>query len=68
MSKPSGCPWPEANFQGGRRMARGLAAIDGSRKESEFPLEFEEPHLITLGFAYEERARFAGGAYAPALD
>ena len=49
------------------RMARGLAELDPARRESEFSLEFEDGSLITLGFAYEERARFAGGAYAAAL-
>ncbi len=49
------------------RMARGLAETDPARKESEFALELEDGSLITLGFAYEARARFAGGAYAPAL-
>ena len=28
---------------------------------------WEDGSFITLGLAYEERARFAGGAYAPAL-
>jgi ParB family transcriptional regulator, chromosome partitioning protein len=49
------------------RMYRDLARLDGSRKESEFALEFEEPSLVTLGFAYEQKGRFSGGAYAPAL-
>jgi ParB family chromosome partitioning protein len=49
------------------RMAQGLVDLDPTRKESEFALEFEEPHLVTLGCAYQQRARFAGGAYAPAL-
>jgi len=49
------------------RMYRDLARLDGARKESEFALEFEEPSLVTLGFAYEEKGRFSGGAYAPAL-
>ena len=49
------------------RMARGLAELDPSRRENEFALELEEGALVTLGFAYDERARFAGGAYAPAL-
>jgi len=49
------------------RMARGLAELDPGRKESEFTLELEDGSLVTLGFAYEERPRFAGGAYAPAL-
>jgi ParB family transcriptional regulator, chromosome partitioning protein len=49
------------------RMFRELARLDGSRKESEFSLEFEEPSLVTLGFCYEQRGRLSGGAYAPAL-
>lgn len=49
------------------RMARGLAEVDGSRPESDFALELEDGSLVTLGFAYEARPRFAGGAYAPAL-
>jgi ParB family chromosome partitioning protein len=49
------------------RMARGLAELDGSRPESEFALELEDGSLVTLGLAYEQRPRFAGGAYAPAL-
>jgi ParB family chromosome partitioning protein len=49
------------------RMARGLAEADPDASESSYELELEEAHLITLGFAYEQRPRFAGGAYAPAL-
>jgi ParB family chromosome partitioning protein len=49
------------------RMARGLAALDPKRPESGYALELEEGALVTLGFAYEKRPRFAGGAYAPAL-
>ena len=49
------------------RMYRDLARLDGGRKESDFGLEFEEPSLVTLGFAYEKKGRFSGGAYAPAL-
>lgn len=49
------------------RMYRDLAALDGGRKESDFALEFEEPSLVTLGFAYEKKGRLSGGAYAPAL-
>ena len=48
-------------------MARGLAEIDPSRRESEFALELEDGSLVTLGIAYEAQPRFAGGAYAPAL-
>jgi ParB family chromosome partitioning protein len=49
------------------RMYRDLAQLDGGRKESEFALEFEDPSLVTLGFAYEKKGRLSGGAYAPAL-
>lgn len=49
------------------RMARGLAELEPQRPESDFALEFEDGSLITLGLAYDERARFAGGAYAAAL-
>jgi ParB family chromosome partitioning protein len=49
------------------RMYRDLAGLDGARRENEFALEFEEPQLITLGFAYEKKGRLSGGAYAAAL-
>ena len=49
------------------RMYRDLATLGGGRKESDYALEFEEPSLVTLGFAYEKKGRFSGGAYAPAL-
>ncbi len=49
------------------RMARGLAEADPESPESAFSLELEDASLITLGFAYEDRARFAGGAYGPSL-
>ena len=48
-------------------MYRELARLDPLRKESEFALEFEEPSLVTLGFAYQQKGRLSGGAYAPAL-
>src|SRR5512138_335951 len=48
------------------RMFRDLAgALDP--KETEMALEFEEPGLATLGFAYEQRGRLSGSAYAPIL-
>src|SRR5207249_8067712 len=49
------------------RMLRDLSTTDPSRRESELTLELEEPVLVTLGFAYEQRGRLSGGAYAPAL-
>ena len=48
------------------RMYRDLAALS-RESEPNYALEFEEPALITLGFAYEKRGRLAGGAYNPAL-
>ncbi|MBN2574527.1 MAG: ParB N-terminal domain-containing protein [Deltaproteobacteria bacterium] len=48
------------------RMVRDLASFaDG--EEEDYALEFEEPALITLGFAYVKRPRFSGGAYHPIL-
>ena len=35
--------------------------------EEGYALEFEEPALATLGFAYQERGRLSGGAYHPIL-
>ena len=49
------------------RMYRELAETQGDRKEKAFALEFEEPQLITLGFAYEARPRISGGAYQSTL-
>jgi ParB family chromosome partitioning protein len=47
---------------GVRRMYVDLAPLSDGDEES-FALEFEEPALATLGFAYEERGRLSGGAY-----
>jgi ParB family transcriptional regulator, chromosome partitioning protein len=48
------------------RMYRDLAAR-AEVKEPELTLEFDEPALVTLGFAYEKRPRLSGGAYHPVL-
>jgi ParB family chromosome partitioning protein len=48
------------------RMYRELAATTDAT-ESELALEFEEPALATLGFAYEGRGRLSGSAYHPIL-
>ncbi len=48
------------------RMYRDLAGTVDP-KEAEMALEFEEAALVTLGFAYQERPRLSGGAYAPIL-
>lgn len=51
---------------GVRRMYEDLAkSVDAS--EEDFALEFEEPALATLGFAYASRGRLSGGAYHPIL-
>jgi ParB family transcriptional regulator, chromosome partitioning protein len=42
-------------------------ALEVLRMYRDLELEFEEPSLITLGFAYEQRGRFSGGAYHPAV-
>ena len=47
------------------RIVRDLA--DSDKTEQDFELELEEPSLVTLGFAYAERGRLAGGAYHPVL-
>jgi ParB family chromosome partitioning protein len=48
------------------RLYRELARLGGDKEEA-YALEFEEPGLITLGFAYEKRPRLSGGAYFPVL-
>jgi ParB family chromosome partitioning protein len=49
---------------GVRRMYEDLAAVAGAKEdETAYALEFEEPALATLGFAYQERGRLSGGAY-----
>jgi ParB family chromosome partitioning protein len=49
------------------RMAVGLAELAPKTPEKTYAVELQEPQFVTLGFAYEEKPRFAGGAYAPAL-
>jgi ParB family transcriptional regulator, chromosome partitioning protein len=48
------------------RMYRDLSTRTDAR-EAEMALEFEEPALATLGFAYEKKPRLSGGAYHPIL-
>jgi ParB family chromosome partitioning protein len=49
------------------RMARGLAGEPDTAKrpESDWAFEFEEPAYLPIGMCYEERPRYAGGAYQP---
>lgn len=49
-----------------RRMLVDMAGW-ATGEEKDFELELEEPSLVTLGFAYEERGRLSGGAYASPL-
>jgi ParB family chromosome partitioning protein len=48
-------------------MLRALADEQGDRTEREFAFEFEQPAFLTLGVAYEQRARLSGGAYQSVL-
>jgi ParB family chromosome partitioning protein len=48
------------------RMYRDLVGFSDG-KEEDWALEFEEPALVTLGFAYQKRPRLSGGAYHPLL-
>ena len=47
------------------RMARALA--EDGKPESAHAFEFEEPMYLTLGCAYEKKARFAGSSYTPVI-
>ncbi len=49
------------------RMYRDLIESGSKTSEEDRALEFEEPALATLGFAYEKRPRLSGGAYHPVL-
>ena len=49
------------------RIYRGLIVEDSSRDESGFAFYLEDPALVTLGFCYEKKPVFAGGAYHPIL-
>ena len=49
------------------RIYRGLIDEDGSRKETDFAFYLEEASLVTLGYCYERKPAFAGGAYHPIL-
>jgi len=49
------------------RIYRGLIEEDDSRNETDFSFYLEEASLVTLGFCYEKKPMFAGGAYHPIL-
>jgi ParB family chromosome partitioning protein len=49
------------------RMLRAMAESRTTQTEREFAFEFDQPAFLTLGAAYEQRARLGGGAYHPLL-
>jgi len=49
------------------RISRGLVEESPVEPESSFAFYLEDPSLVTLGIAYEQRPRFGGGAYHPVL-
>ena len=49
------------------RMARALAQEQPRAAEQDHATSFEEPYLLTLGVAYEERGRFSGSSYTSML-
>jgi len=49
------------------RIYRGLIEQQPSRPEADFAFYLEEAALVTLGFCYEKKPVFAGGAYNPVL-
>ena len=56
---PSGC-WRVDAFW-------ALADAADRRAERDLSFEFDQPSFLTLGAAYEKRARLSGGAYQPVL-
>jgi ParB family transcriptional regulator, chromosome partitioning protein len=58
----------EGELRSPEPIAGGTGPSEGPELgESDYALEFEEPALATLGFAYEERGRISGGAYHSVL-
>jgi ParB family chromosome partitioning protein len=49
------------------RMARALADEQPRSGEADHATSFEEPYLLTLGVAYEQRGRFSGSSYTSML-
>jgi ParB family chromosome partitioning protein len=49
------------------RMARALAKEQPRSAEPDHATSFDEPYLLTLGVAYEERGRFSGSSYTSLL-
>ena len=49
------------------RMERALSEAGANKPERDYAFEFDQPTFLTLGAAYESRARLSGGAYQPIL-
>jgi len=49
------------------RIFRSLMEESGSKPESDYEFYLEDPSLVTLGLAYEQKRSFGGGAYHPVL-
>ncbi|MBZ5595479.1 MAG: ParB/RepB/Spo0J family partition protein [Acidobacteriia bacterium] len=49
------------------RISRGLVEESPNQPESSFAFYLEDPSLVTLGIAYEQKPKFGGGAYHPVL-
>jgi ParB family chromosome partitioning protein len=49
------------------RITKGLVEESPDQPESGFAFYLEDPSLVTLGIAYEQKPKFGGGAYHPVL-
>ena len=49
------------------RISKGLVEESPAAPESSFAFYLEDPSLVTLGIAYEQKPKFGGGAYHPVL-
>jgi ParB family chromosome partitioning protein len=49
------------------RISKGLIEESPDQPESSFAFYLEDPSLVTLGLAYEQKPKFGGGAYHPVL-
>lgn len=49
------------------RISKGLIEESPVAPESSFAFYLEDPSLVTLGIAYEQKPKFGGGAYHPVL-
>ena len=49
------------------RISKGLVEESPAASEASFAFYLEDPSLVTLGIAYEQKPKFGGGAYHPVL-